>query len=387
MIDRLLHLPQNKSFFLFGSRQTGKSTLLKSIFKEETTYFYDLLRSEEYLRLTAHPSLLRTDIISRNQKITHIVLDEIQRIPMLLDEIHSMIESSNAPVFILTGSSARKLKRSKANLLAGRAWTYRLFPLTHLELKDKFDLLKSLQFGTLPKVYLEDNLDDAQQILRAYVETYLKEEIELEAQVRQLGSFIRFLELAAFENGNILNFSNLARGIGTSYQTLKSYFQILEDTLIGFFLFPYAKSSRKRLSKHPKFYFFDLGVTRALMKKLKVPLTPGTPDFGRAFEHFVILELIRLTEYEQLDFSFSYYQTATGAEVDLIIESPQGHTYAIEIKSSNVIASSDLRGLRSFQEICPKAKLCCAALVTRSQKMNDVIILPWQNLMEWIKEM
>lgn len=380
MLRRFLKLPLDAHFFLFGARQTGKSTLLHTFFQKETIYYYDLLKTEEFTRLSAHPELLREEILSRPAKITHVVIDEIQRIPELLNEIHLLIESANAPYFALSGSSARKLKRSKANLLAGRALSYHLYPLTIEELGQSFSLTKALQYGTLPSIYLEESIQNAQDRLRTYVEVYLKEEIELEAQSRRIGLFIHFLSIAAGENGNALNFSNIARETGTSYQTVKSYFQILEDTLIGKFLFPYQKAIRKRLSKHPKFYFFDTGIVRALTKKITVPLEPKTFEFGRAFEHFIVLEIMHQAEYRKLDYTFSYYRTEGGAEVDLIIETPKGETFAVEIKSSDTIDSTHLRGLKSFKGICPGAKLCCVSTSPRVINAGDITILPWQEM-------
>jgi predicted AAA+ superfamily ATPase len=249
--------------------------------------------TEEYTRLLARPSLLREEIASRPERVSGIVIDEIQRIPALLDEVQLIMDSSSTPPppsFAMSGSSARKLKRFQANLLGGRAFTFRLFPLTSHELGGLFSLHKAIQIGTIPSVFLDDSIDAARDTLRSYVGTYIREEIEAEVQVRRLDRFARVLTLAGFENGNVLNFSNIARETGTSYHTVKSYFQVLEDTLLGSFLYPYQKSERKRLSRHPKFYFFDMGVTRALTRRLTVPVEPRTPDFGRAFEHFMILE-------------------------------------------------------------------------------------------------
>jgi predicted AAA+ superfamily ATPase len=235
MIKRTIRLPQKHSFFIFGPRQTGKSTLLRAAFPEGNVLYYDLLKSEEYLRLTARPGLFREEVAACDKKITHVIVDEIQRIPALLNEIHHLLENvsgeAGGPHFCLSGSSARKLKRAHANLLAGRAWTYHLFPLTHRELGEKFSLEKALNLGALPSVYLAESAHDAQNTLRAYVETYLKEEVEAEAITRSLGSFLRFLTLAADENGNVVNFSTIARECGVSYKTVQGYFQILEDTL------------------------------------------------------------------------------------------------------------------------------------------------------------
>lgn len=357
-----------------------------SLFPKETTYYYDLLKTEEFTRLSAHPELFREEIIARHEKITHVFVDEVQRIPALLNEVHYLMESPNSPCFVLSGSSARKLKRAKANLLAGRAFSYHLYPLTSHELAGKFSLTKTLQLGSLPSVYLEESNSDAQARLRSYVSTYLKEEIELEAQLRNVGSFIHFLSIAASENGNIINFSNIARETGTSYQTVKTYFQILEDTLIGQFLFPHNRSLRKRLSKHPKFIFFDTGVVRALTKRLTVPLEPKTPDYGRAFEHFVLLEIIRQADYQNLDCGFSYYRTEGGAEVDLIVETPRGKTLAIEIKSTDRIDSSHLRGLKSFAELYPKALLYCASTSPKRRQVGKITILPWEEIFDFLRQ-
>src|SRR3989338_1362766 len=383
MINRLLNLPKEHTFFLFGPRQTGKSTLLKANFKPEVTLFYDLLKSDEYLRLSANPSLFRQEILARSPGITHVVVDEIQRIPELLNEIHHLIEQPGAPYFCLSGSSSRKLKRSHANLLGGSAWTFHLFPLTHQEAGGtSFSMDKALNFGTLPPLYLCNTREDAQRTLKSYVETYLKEEIQAEAIVRNLGGFLRFLVLAADENGNILNYSNLARETGTNYQTIKDYSQILEDTLIGFFLLPYSRSTRKRLIKHPKFYFFDTGVQRALAKRVSVELQPKTFEFGNVFEHFMIIEIMRLAAYKEKDYRFSFYHSSTHAEVDLIVETPQGETYAIEIKSSENPDSSALKWLYSFQEICPSAKLYCVCLASRKRQIKNITIYPWRDIFE-----
>jgi predicted AAA+ superfamily ATPase len=380
MIQRLIHPPTNHSFFLFGPRQTGKSTLLRACFTPQQTLSYDLLQSDEYVRLAVDPSLFRQEVLARAPRITHVVVDEVQRIPALLDEIHSLLERSHPPIFCLSGSSARKLKKAPANLLAGRAWTYHLYPLTHWELGDRFSLDKALNLGTLPSVYLNEHLEGAHQTLRAYVETYLKEEVQQEALTRNVGGFLRFLTLAGDENGHIINYSNIARETGVSYHTIKEYFHILEDTLIGVFLLPYARTVRTRLVKHPKFYFFDTGVHRALTKKLSVGLEKRTSDYGRAFEHFLILELMRLASYQKLDYDFSFYHSAAHAEVDLIIVTPRGKTYAIEIKATDTPHEATLGGLKSFAEVCPKAELLCACLAQRKRVVEEIRILPWRDV-------
>jgi predicted AAA+ superfamily ATPase len=320
MLHRTLKLPKARSFFLFGARQVGKSTLLRQLFSKNHSIFINLLDSEVYFKLLAKPHLLIEEINTLDKSISHLIIDEIQRVPELLNIVHKMIEERKDISFILSGSSARKLKRQGANMLAGRALTYNLFPLTHLELAKDFKLSRALDLGTLPAVYLDKEDVFARETLKSYARTYIEEEIKAEAQIRQLGAFIRFLDLAASENGSIINYSNIASDIYVDYKTVQEYYQVLEDTLIGFSLYGYAKSSRKQLSKHPKFYFFDTGVRRALAKKLDSPLIVKTREFGEAFEHFFIAEAMRLASYSRKDYKFSYYRTKSGAEVDLIIE-------------------------------------------------------------------
>ncbi len=382
MVKRLLELPKDHTFFLFGARQTGKSTLLRSTFHPQKTLTYDLLKTEEHLRLSAQPRLFREEVLSRDRKVTHVVVDEIQRIPDLLNEVHSLLEGRDAPSFCLSGSSARKLKRAQANLLAGRAWTYHLYPFTHVELGSDFSLDRALHRGTLPSVYLAKNEEEAHRTLRAYVETYLKEEIQEEALVRNLGGFLRFLSLAADENGNVLNYSNIARETGASYKTVKEYFQLLEDTLVGFLLLPYSKAVRKRLIAHPKFYFFDTGVHRAMAKELSAPLQRGTSEYGRVFEHFLVTEFIRLIRYREWEAEISFYHSSSHMEVDLVIEIPPKRCFAIEIKAAENPSASDLRGLKAFRDVRPQAELYLASLAPRKRMVAGIAILPWQEALK-----
>ncbi|MBI4403368.1 MAG: ATP-binding protein [Deltaproteobacteria bacterium] len=379
MVKRLLKLPQSKSFFLFGPRQTGKTTLVREAFPQERCSSYNLLITAEYLRLVADPSLLRTEILASPKNITHIFIDEVQRIPELLNEVHALMEERVGRSFILCGSSARKLKRSGANMLGGRAWTLRLHSLTHLELGDQFNLARAMEIGTLPKIYLEHDREAARQYLKSYAETYIKEEIEAEALVRSTGTFLRFLFQAGHESGNLINYSNIARDSGTSHTTVKEYYQILEDTLIGRFLFPYHRSVRKKHSLHPKFYLFDTGVERAIKKQLSLDLLPGTREFGCAFEHWIVNECWRINDYLQKDFEFSYFRTESGAEVDLIIETPKKHTIAVEIKSASKVRVGDLRsGYAAFAKVCKKFTPLCIANIARSQRFGEVEVVPWQ---------
>ncbi len=383
-ISRALSLPGNKSFFLFGPRQTGKSTLIKELFAPGTSLFYDLLNSETYRRLAARPELIRAEVqaaVSRKQ-VSHVIIDEVQKIPQLLDEVHYLIESGLSCLFVLSGSSARKLKRAQANMLAGRAWTFHLHPFSFHEITDRFDLDRALRFGMLPSITLADDDHERSEILRSYVDTYVKEEVELEAQLRNVGGFLRFLPIVASENGETLNYSNIARETAVAGTTVKAYFQILEDTLLGFYLLPYGKSIRKKMVRHPKFYFFDTGVVRALTRKLSVPLIEGSSEYGRVFEHFLLCEIMKINETRRLDLGLSFYRTERGAEVDCIIESPAGRTIALEIKSTSSPTSAHCRGLRSFKQCVPKAELYLACRAPRALQIGHVTILPWCEMLD-----
>jgi uncharacterized protein len=387
MIERLLGLPKNHSFFLFGPRQTGKSTLLKSVFNPKTTLYLDLLQSGEYLRLSANPALFRQEVMALGREITHVIVDEVQRVPQLLDDVHSMIEAPRPRIFALSGSSARKLKRSHANLLAGRAWTYHLYPLTSIELGERFLLSRALQFGTLPVIYLDNDDASARRTLQSYVDTYLQEEIQIEANVRNVGSFYKFLTLAADASGTIVNYSSLAHDTGVSVNTMREFFRILEDTLIGSFLPAFTKSTTKRLVKHPKFLFFDTGVRNALLGRAGVPLSEGTAEFGRSFEHFVVLELLRVNAYREKSYRFSYYRTSNGSEVDVVAESPDGETWGVEIKASTDPNLKTAAGLHSLREVVPHAHLLCACLAPRKHVSAGITILPWQDLFSELRLM
>lgn len=278
----------------------------------------------------------------------------------------------------MTGSSARKLKRGAANLLAGRAFVYHLFPLTADELQGVFDLQTALEYGSLPEVW---NLKEKNLIIRyleAYSRTYLKEEVWNEQIIRKLEPFSYFLEVAAQMNGRVLNFSKIGRDIGVDTKTVQSYFQILEDTLLGFVLPPFHRSLRKRQLTSPKFYFFDTGVKRALDRTLTVPLLPQTYGFGEAFEHFVFLEMQRHNEYKKRDYRFSYLQTHDGAEVDFVVERPGKPIALVEIKSATQIQPSMVKHLESF---CREFQACepyLLSLDSTPQKIGPVRALYWK---------
>jgi len=377
MVKRIATLEYSNSFFLFGARGTGKTTLLKEWTNPETTLSIDLLDPDEESLLSREPNELVKRINAFQGRLQWVVIDEIQKLPTLLDIVHSQIENSSVH-FALTGSSARKLKRGHANLLAGRAFVKYLFPFTHRELGETFDLDKALQVGTLPKIFQYTTESKSQAFLRAYANTYLKEEVWGEQLIRHLDPFRRFLEVAAQVNGEIINYTNIARDVGVDTKTVQSYFQILEDTLTGYLLEPYHRSLRKRQRQNPKFYFFDLGVKRALERTLTLKLLPRTYAYGKAFEHFLILEMHRLSSYLENDFQFSYLRTKDGVEIDMIIDRPGLPTALVEIKSTEYVDERDIRHLEPFLKDFGKCEAYCLSLDPNPKKIGSVMALPWQ---------
>lgn len=385
MFDRLLKLPLNRSFFLFGARNTGKSTLIEKQFSKDHCYWLDLLNTDLTARFSQHPEELFDIVTGLPEKVTHVVIDEIQKVPKLLDVVQRLLKKKTK-YFILTGSSARKLKKGGANLLAGRAFVYHLFPLTFLELANTFDLDLALKWGTLPEILSFSNDRDRSELLMAYAHTYLKEEIWEEQFIKSLAPFRKFLEIAAQCNGKIVNYSNIANDVGIDDKTIKSYFNLLEDTLIGFYLEAHHNSLRKQLSSKPKFYLFDTGITRALARQLDVPLRSATHAYGDAFEHFIIAECIRLASYLRLQYKFSYLRTMSGVEIDLIIERPGKTTVLIEIKSTDKILPGMLtQFIKISQTINNSIALCLSRDVYRKQ-FEHVLALPWQDGLKEIFE-
>ena len=378
MFRRLIKLFQNHSFFLFGPRGTGKSTLLAERFSTKHSLWLNLLDSSIAEELMANPAHLYAMVKALPASVTHVIIDEIQKVPRLLDEVHRLMEEKLGKEFILTGSSARKLKRGAANLLAGRAFVSHLFTLSCFEIQDAFDLDVALQWGTLPKVFALDTQQEREAYLRAYATTYLKEEIVEEQIVRKLPAFRRFLEVAAQSNGKIINFAHIARDVGVDEKTIKEYFIILEDTLLGFFLEPYHNSFRKRFTEKPKFYFFDTGVTRSLAKRLSVPLQQRTFAYGEAFEHFIILEIMRLASYYKPDYRFSYIRTANDVEVDLVVERPEKPLLCIEIKSSNTIEASDISAFVRLTRDIPDCEAVVLSQDRFMKKFDHVTAYPWR---------
>lgn len=373
MFEREQDFPDagNESFFLWGARQTGKSTLLK--LKFANSIWFDLLLSEEFERLKRNPVLLRETILADSENRT-VVVDEIQRIPELLNEVHWLIVNRGTR-FILSGSSPRKILRTDTNLLGGRALRYELFPLVSAEIPE-FDLLKALNNGLLPRHYLAS---DAKRMLSAYIGNYLKDELTREAQVQNLTVFTRFLEAAAFSNGEIVNYSNIATDTGVSSHTIKSYFQILEETLIGRYVPVYQRRPKRRVIQAPKFYFFDVGIVNYLLQREKIVFK--SEGFGHAFEHFIYQELSAHSHYSGLDYKISYWRTASQLEIDFVLGE---HRVAIEVKGSDNISSRHLRGLKAFMEEYKVEKAIVVSTEPRSRVMDGIHVLPWQEFLSML---
>ena len=385
MIPRILKLPFKKnSVFLFGPRQVGKSTLVKHLLIAEDYLEIDLLKGDILLKYKANPGLLRaeTDFLAQKKNKVYVFIDEIQKCPELLNEVHFLIEQyGRNVVFILTGSSARKLKKVAVNMLAGRAWQFFLFPFTHTELGENFNLDDALFRGTLPPI-INESVKNTFRTLRTYSQTYLKEEILNEALVRNIGAFSRFLDIAADQSGGIVNYSTISRETGVSSKTIKGYYQILEDTLIAIKLEPYLKSARKRLIMHPKYYLFDTGIINAINGRISMSPVKGSTIYGMLFEHFVILETYRLIHYTEKAYKMFHWRSAHGAEVDLVIESADS-LWAIEIKSSPVIKPGNLKGLKSFVEEHPDARPVCVSTCDTPYMAGGIQVIPWNYLFSY----
>jgi len=347
------------SIFLFGARQTGKSTLLKTIFPK--AIYIDLLDTEVYARFVRRPSLLY-ELYHTKSSDTLIIIDEIQQIPSILNEVHRLMSQCGIR-FILCGSSARKLRRQGYNTLGGRAYPCYLYPLVSAEIPD-FDLDKALSHGMLPSIYTSKN---AYLGLSAYIDVYLREEIKAEALVRNLDSFQRFLDIAALTDGEIVNYNNIATDCWVSSHTVKEYFQILEDTLLGYTVPAYTKTVKRRLIQSPKFYLMDVGIVNYLLHRKEV--VRGTKEYGHSFEHFVMQELIAYIGYHHKQDQLCYWRTSTGIEVDAII----GEQYAIEIKSVAEVQNKHLKGLRAFREEHPNFTLMIVSLDPFTRQTEDAI--------------
>jgi uncharacterized protein len=366
---------------LFGARGTGKSTFVKSQIITKNSLYLDLLDPDLEEQFSKKPDRL-LELVKKNiKKVDWFVLDEIQKVPKLLDLVHKSIEEHKVK-FILTGSSARKLRRGGANLLAGRAFLYSMFPLTKMELKDQFDLDFVLRWGGLPKIYSLELESDKIKFLKTYGQIYLKEEIKEEQIIRNIDPFREFLSVSAQMSGKIINYSKIGNDVGVEHKTVQNYFQVLEDTWIGFFLPSFHQSIRKSQKLSPKFYYFDLGVRNSLAQVIESKPTSGNSFYGELFEHFMINEVFRCNEYLAKDYRLSYLATKNNAEIDLILSKGRIH-YAIEFKSTDKINETDVRKLAALaQDIPNMKKIYYVSKDPQARTINDVECLPWDEFLD-----
>jgi uncharacterized protein len=367
-IERILDLPalmEKKSHFLFGPRQTGKTSLIRHTLKGVKVY--DLLDTSIYLALSQNPSRIGQELTAKDRIV---VIDEIQRLPILLNEVHRLIETRGIR-FLLTGSSARKLRRGGVNLLGGRARTKYLHPLTYKELGDKFDLARAMERGLLPSIYFSD---DPRADLQAYAGSYLQEEIVAEGATRNLPAFSRFLKVAALCNSQIVNFTNISNDAQVARTTVYEYFGILKDTLILYELPAWRKSKKRKPLASSKYYFFDVGVVSVLQGR---KFRPGTPEFGEAFETYLMHELISYSDDGSGE-NLSYWRSTSGFEVDFII----GDHTAVEVKAKENLSASDLKPLRALSEEKKLKRYLCVSLEPRRRRFEEVMVLPYRDFLE-----
>lgn len=372
MFKRLLNIDKSKhsSVFLFGPRGTGKTNWVKDHFHD--ALYIDLLKSQDYTMLLANPSRLEPLVLAHDSHWT--IIDEVQKIPALLDEVHRLIEHHQR-AFVLTGSSSRQLKRNGANLLAGRARTYHMHPLTALEIGTDFDLNKALAYGTLPLSYLDN---EPSHFLESYLATYLREEVLQEGLVRNVGAFSRFMEIASFSQGNQLNLSAIAREVGISRKVVASYFEILEDLLIARQIPCFTKRAQRKLAQHPKFYYFDVGVYSQL--RPKGSLDSPHEIAGAAFETLFLQNLQAIIDYLRLDLSIYFWRTAEGQEVDFIVYGEKG-LFAFELKSRKYIERKDFKTLHLFKKEYPIATCFLVYGGEHTEKHGEITALPLSKIL------
>ena len=377
-VKRLLNIPKSKSFFVFGARGTGKSSFLRDHLDGTKTKFFDLLLPSVEERFFRDPESLLAELRILADHIDTIVLDEIQKVPKLLDVVHYQLElPSNRFRFALTGSSGRKLRRGSANLLAGRAFVREIFPFVWPEVKDNFDLVHSLTWGMMPTLYNLSSIEDKRDYLQGYIRTYVSEEIQKELIVRNVDPFRKFLEVSAQYNGKVINASNIARGIGVDAKTVHSYYSILEDTFLGHHLLAFDFSFRKKLLKSPKFYFFDVGVCRAIALQLSEVPSPSTSYFGEIFEQFVITQVLHILSYERAESKVSYYHDQNGVEIDLVIQRPKHSIKFIEIKSTTLVREDMLTTSTVVFKDFPNATFEIWSRDPVPKQINHVRVIPW----------
>jgi len=388
MFKRVLNPLTSKSFFLFGARGTGKSTWLKHQFSTQNPFWIDLLDAEQEDRYARNPKYLELDLldtISKKQRPDWVIIDEVQKVPKLLDIAHRLIEDKKLK-FVLTGSSARKLKRGHANLLGGRALLYALYPLSHEELGTHFNLDLVLNWGSLPEIFHANTDRERIAFLRSYTQIYLKEEILVEQLVRQLVPFKNFLEIAAQMNAERLNYEKIANQVGVDNKTAQNYFDILEETYLGVRLPAYHRSIRKSQLMAPKFYWFDLGVKRFLTGEIHSKIIKNTFIYGREFETFLMNEIIKHNTYKELDYRLSYLQTKNGPEIDLILTRGK-RTLAVEIKSSQHVDMGEVKTFEALAKDIPGyKKLYYLSQDPHSVQHGSVHCMPWQKFFHILEE-
>lgn len=366
-----LDLPARQSAFLWGPRKTGKTTFLAQRFPKSMRY--DLLQTDLLFDLLKRPARLREEIEAAPAAVrSHpVVIDEVQKAPALLDEVHWLIENRHIQ-FILTGSSARKLKRGRANLLGGRAWRFEMHPLVSPEIPD-LDLLRALQRGLLPAHYLDPHY---RRSLQAYVRDYLKEEVFDEGLTRNIPAFSRFFDALGYSHGELTNYANIARDCGVDSKTVKEYYQIVTDTLLGSTIAPFTKrGGRSTIMKAGKFYLFDVGVAGAITKRTLAE--PRGEEFGRAFEHFLLMEIQAHRAYRSLDYDIHFWRTKSGLEVDFILG---GGEVAIEVKSGP-IRPGDLRGIHAFADEHHPRRAIVVSMEPRASVREGIQIVPWREFL------
>jgi predicted AAA+ superfamily ATPase len=373
-IKRILNisLPGRQSAFLWGPRKTGKSTFLKAEFPNSLVY--DFLQTDLFLEFSKQPSLLRERLLAKSQSVLDhpVILDEVQKVPQVLDEVHWLIENKGVR-FVLCGSSARKLKRGKANLLGGRAWRYEMFPLVSTELED-LNLLRILNRGMIPDHYMRDGYKKA---LKAYTQDYLKEEVFDEGLTRSIPAFSRFFDAMGYSHGELTNYSNIARECGVDSKTVKEYYQILVDTLLGRIVAPFKKrQDRQVLSRISKFYLFDVGVAGSITKR-RIEEERGEL-FGKAFEHFILMELYACNSYNELDFDINFWRTKSGLEVDFILARGE---VAIEVKGTSRVDKRDLRSLNTFIDQYSPRKSFIVCNEREERVHGKIQIMPWRKFL------
>ncbi len=371
-INRILNidLPRGQSAFLWGPRKTGKTAYLKSRFPESV--LFDFLKTDLFFDISKNPSLLRERILAKDEKILKqpIILDEVQKVPQVLDEVHWMIENKGFR-FILCGSSARKLRRGHVNLLGGRAWRYEMFPLVTAELSS-IDLLHILNHGMVPVHYLQ-NKEDCRRSLKAYIQDYLKEEVFAEGLTRNTPAFSRFFDAFSYSHGELTNYSNIARDCGIDSKTVKEYYQILIDTLLAVRIGPFKKrQARNIITKAPKYYLFDVGIANYL-KKQNIEEEKGI-EFGKALEHFVLMEMLAYRSYSGKDFEINFWRTKTGMEIDFILAEGE---IAIEIKGASRIDLRDFRTLSVFSEKYSPKRIIIVCNEKEKRVHEKIEVVPW----------